>query len=100
MTMQTNLLASFEPLEWSEETYANAPPFTIESVSGRVFLVARDHGSETTLDCLSSSLGLKKRTQGHVTYLVSRANAIRALREFDPILPIIMTAVERPSSVP
>ena len=38
---------------------------------------------EATLDKISSSLGLKKVRQGHVSYLVSRGYAVKALREFD-----------------
>ena len=43
----------------------------------------RDGDVETTLDRISSSLGLKKVRQGHVSYLVSRGYAVKALREFD-----------------
>jgi hypothetical protein len=83
MTTQANLLASFRPNDWSEESYVKAPPFVIENNSGRVFLVPRDADVEATLDGISTLLGLKKRKQGHVSYLVSRASAIKTLREFD-----------------
>ena len=83
MTTQTRLLASFKPTEWHEEVYVKAPPFVTESISGRVFLLPRDQDVEATLDPISSQLGLKKRKQGHTSYLVSRASALRALREFD-----------------
>jgi hypothetical protein len=76
-------MASFRPGEWGEEDYARAPPYVMENNSGRVFLVPRDHYVEATLDSVSPLLGLKKRRQGHVSYLVSRADAIKALRQFD-----------------
>lgn len=83
MTVQTALLGSFSPIEWNEETYAKDPPFVMENTMGRAFLVPRDIEVETTMDSKSTLLGLKKRRQGHVSYLVSRANSIKALREFD-----------------
>jgi hypothetical protein len=83
MTTLTRLLVSFRPSEWNEEAYVRGPPFTTENTSGRVFLVPRDDDVEVTLDGISTLLGLKKRRQGHASYVVSRANAIKALREFD-----------------
>jgi len=77
------LFGSFRPTEWSEEVYTRKPPFVAESMSGRVFVVPRDLDAEATLDRISSSLGLKKVRQGHVSYLVSRGYAVKALREFD-----------------
>jgi hypothetical protein len=55
----------------------------VETISGRVFLVPRDYEVEATLDRISSSLGLKKVRQGHVSYLVSKGHAVKGLREFD-----------------
>jgi hypothetical protein len=77
------LFASFRPTDWSEEAYTRRPPFVVETVSGRVFVVPRDLAAESTLDKISSSLGLKKVRQGHVSYLVHRGFAVKALREFD-----------------
>ncbi len=83
MTMQTVLLASFDPAEWKEEIYSKGPPFMIENTIGGVFLVPRDSDVEQMMDGITAPLGLKKRKQGHTSYLVSRSNAIKALREFD-----------------
>jgi len=77
------LFGSFTPIDWREEAYTKHPPFTVETVSGRVFIVPRDFMVESILDGLSSSLGLKKVRQGHVSYLVSRGYAVKGLREFD-----------------
>jgi len=77
------LFGSFRPTEWNEEGYTRRPPFVVETMSGRVFIVPRDLDAEGTLDKVSPSLGLKKVRQGHVSYLVSRGYAIKALREFD-----------------
>jgi len=77
------LFGSFTPIDWREEAYTKHPPFTVETVSGRVFIVPRDYVVESILDGLSSSLGLKKVRQGHVSYLVSRGYAVKGLREFD-----------------
>lgn len=83
MTIQSHLLASFRPPDWIEEAYVKAPPFAVENIPGIVLLVPRDAGAEATIDEIAPMLGLKKRRQGHVSYLVSRASAIRALGEFD-----------------
>jgi hypothetical protein len=83
MTLRIQLLTSFQPLEWNEEAYVKSPPFVTENTRGRVFLVPRDADVEATLDSISAPLGLKKRKQGHTSYLVSRANATKTLREFD-----------------
>lgn len=83
MKIPLGLFGSFRPTEWSEEVYTRRPPFETESMSGRVFVVPRDLDAEATLDRISSSLGLKKMRQGHVSYLVSRGYAVKALREFD-----------------
>ncbi|HYC12156.1 MAG TPA: hypothetical protein VEC02_05795 [Nitrososphaerales archaeon] len=76
-------MASFRPAEWNEEAYVNSPPFSTERAAGKVLLVPRDASAESSLEHLTPLLGLKKRRQGHVSYLVSRASSIRALREFD-----------------
>jgi len=78
-----SLFGSFRPTDWREEAYISRPPFTIETISGRVFLIPRDHEVESMLDAISASLGLKKVRQGHTSYVVSRGYAIKALREFD-----------------
>lgn len=78
-----SLFSSFRPTDWNEVTYTKHPPFVVETVSGRVFVVPRDLEAESALDRISSPLGLKKVHQGHVSYLVHRGYAIRALRDFD-----------------
>ena len=78
-----SLFGAFRPTDWNEEAYTRHPPFVVETVSGRVFVVPRDSMDEATLDRISSSLGLKKVRQGHVSYLVQRGSAVKALREFD-----------------
>ena len=78
-----SLFSSFKPTEWAEGAYTRNPPFTVETASGRVFVVPRDPQAESILDGISSSLGLKKVKQGHVSYLVSKGPAIKGLREFD-----------------
>jgi len=77
------LFGAFRPADWHEEIYTMHPPFTMESVSGRVYVYPRDLEAESALDKASSSLGLKKEREGRTRYLVSRSNAIKALREFD-----------------
>lgn len=77
------LLGSFKPTDWGEETFTRRPPFVVEAVSGRVFVLPRDTEAEVLLDRVSSSMGLKKVRQGHVSYLVSRGHAVKALREFE-----------------
>jgi len=76
------LFGVFRPTEWTEEAYIRRPPFMVESISGRVFVTPRDDLAEAALDGISS-FGLKKVRQGHTSYLVSRGNAIKGLREFD-----------------
>ena len=83
MKIPLSLFGSFRPTDWREEAYTKRPPFIIEMISGRVFLVPRDHEVESVLDAMSPSLGLKKVRQGHVSYVVSRGHAVKALREFD-----------------
>jgi hypothetical protein len=78
-----SLFGSFRPTDWSELSYTRHPPFVAETTSGRVFVVPRDSLSESVLDKISPSLGLKKVRQGHISYLVSRGYAVKALREFD-----------------
>jgi hypothetical protein len=86
MTTRTRLLASFSPVEWAEEAYVSSPPFSVEKVAGRAVLIPRDAEAESALEHLTPLLGLKKRRQGHVSYMVSRAGALRTLREFDWIV--------------
>jgi len=83
MKIPMDLFGSFRPTDWSEEAYTRHPPFVVETVSGRVFLVPRDSSAEGTLDGIAMSLGLKKVRQGHISYLVQRGSAVKALREFD-----------------
>ncbi|HUK80256.1 MAG TPA: hypothetical protein VLU91_06295 [Nitrososphaerales archaeon] len=83
MKVPLALFGSFKPTEWNEEAYTRHPPFVVETVSGRVFMVPRDYETEAALDKISSPLGLKKVHQGHISYLVHRGYAIRALRDFD-----------------
>ena len=78
-----HLFGAFRPAEWNEEAYTRHPPFVVEAASGRVFLVPRDSSAEATVDRIASSLGLKKVRQGHVSYVVHRGSAVKALREFD-----------------
>ncbi len=78
-----DLFGSFRPTDWNEESYARHPPFVVEAVSGRVFVVPRDSAAEATLDMVAPSLGLKKVRQGHVSYLVQRGSTVKAFREFD-----------------
>jgi len=77
------LFGAFRPTEWNEEGYTKRPPFTTETISGRVFVVPRDPEVEAALDKLSAPLNLKKTRQRRPTYLVSRDNSLKALREFD-----------------
>lgn len=83
MKVPMSLFGSFRPTDWSEEAYTRRPPFVVETVSGHVFVVPRDSEAESALDNVSSSLGLKKVRQGHISYLVHRGYAIKGLREFD-----------------
>ncbi|HME19681.1 MAG TPA: hypothetical protein VKF15_08105 [Nitrososphaerales archaeon] len=86
MTARTKLLASFRPAIWAEVAYVKSPPFVVDMAAGRVVLVPRDAEAESGLEHLTPVLGLKKRRQGRVSYIVSRASAIRTLREFDWIV--------------
>ena len=83
MKVPMSLFGAFRPTEWSEEAYTTHPPFVVETVTGQVFVLPRDYSAESSLDRVSSSLGLKKVRQGHVSYLVHRGHAVKALREFD-----------------
>lgn len=83
MKVPMSVFGSFRPTDWNEETYTKRPPFAVETISGRVFVVPRDFAAESVLDGLSPSLGLKKVRQGHISYLVSRGHAVKALRGFD-----------------
>ena len=83
MKIPIGMFGSFRPTDWSEEAYTRHPPFVVETVSGRVFVVPRDSAAESALDGIAPSLGLKKVRQGHVSYLVQRGSSVKALREFD-----------------
>lgn len=78
-----SLFGSFKPTEWSEDAYTSSPPFTTQTLLGRVYLIPRDYHVEETLDVISSSLGLKVASQGRRGFLVSKGYAVKALREFD-----------------
>jgi hypothetical protein len=86
MSNLTRLLGAFSPREWAEQAYVSSPPFATETAFGRTSLIPRDADAEAALDGLGRAIGLKKRRQGHVSYLVSRADAVRALRQFDWIV--------------
>jgi len=77
------LFGAFRPTECNEEMYTKRPPFTTQTISGRVFIMPRDPEVETILDKLSAPLSLKKTRQRRTNYLVSRDHALKALREFD-----------------
>lgn len=83
METPIRLFGAFNVTEWSEDAYVYRPPFVVENTSGKVFVIPRDTQAESALDSISSSLGLKKVRQGHVSYLVNRGRGIKALREFD-----------------
>ena len=83
MKIPMSLFGSFRPTDWSEQNYITRPPFVVETASGRVFVVPRDSLSESVIDTISHSLGLRKVRQGHTSYLVSRGHSVKALREFD-----------------
>ena len=83
MKIPLSLFGAFRPADWHEEVYTRHPPFTVENISGRVYAYPRDSETESALDKVSSSLGLKKERRGRVRYLVSRGHTIKALREFD-----------------
>jgi hypothetical protein len=82
MAAREALLATFLPSEWNEKAYANGPPFTMEDELGRVYLVPRDRDAEAKLSGISLSLGMKK-ARGRPGYIVSRADAVKAIREFE-----------------
>ena len=83
MKIPMNLFGNFRPTEWNESAYISSPPFTVETLSGRTYLVPRDYHMEETLDVISPSLGLKRAGQVHRRFLVSRGYAVKAVREFD-----------------
>jgi hypothetical protein len=78
-----SLLGSFSPSQWTEDLYVRAPPFSLESNAGRTHVIPADSAAEELLDNLTRSLGLVKRKQGRVQYLVKRSESIKALRLFD-----------------
>jgi hypothetical protein len=83
MVTPLRFLGLFPPTDWTEENYTRGPPFTIETVMGQVSVLPRDGTIESMLDANASALGLKKREQGHVSYTINKASAVKALREFD-----------------
>ncbi len=83
MASALSLLGSFSPSDWSEELYGRLPPYVLENAGGKVLLLPMKNHAELVLDDLSSSLGLKKRKQGHTYYVVNKGDAIRAFRQFD-----------------
>lgn len=78
-----NLLGSFSPSQWTEELYVRAPPFVIETSAGHAYIMPADSNIEETLDNLSRSLGLVKRKQIPVRYLVNKSDSVKSLRLFD-----------------
>jgi hypothetical protein len=78
-----SLLGSFSPSQWSEELYIRAPPFSLEHTAGRIHIIPVDSGAEEALDSLTRALGLVKRKQGRVQYLVKRSDSAKTLRLFD-----------------
>ncbi|MDG6996053.1 MAG: hypothetical protein JRN52_09020 [Nitrososphaerota archaeon] len=77
------LLGSFTPDQWTEELYVRAPPFVVENTAGRVQVIPFDSETLEILDNLTRSLGLVKRKQEYVRYIVNRSDSIKALRLFD-----------------
>lgn len=78
-----SLLGSFSPSQWTEEVCIRAPPFSIENTAGRIHIIPIDSSAEEALDGLTHSLGLVKRNQGRVQYLVNRSDSAKTLRLFD-----------------
>ena len=83
MKIPMSLFGSFRPTEWNEDAYTSNPPFIVETLSGRTYLVPRDYHVEEALDGISSSLGLKRASQGRRRFLVSQGHSAQALRQFD-----------------
>lgn len=77
------LLGAFPPNQWTEDLYVRAPPFIVENMPGRVHVIPSDSEAQEILDNVARPLGFVKRKQGHVRYLVSRSDSIKALRLFD-----------------
>ena len=77
------LLGSFSPGQWTEELYVRAPPFTLENTAGRVHIIPIDTATEEVLESLAHFLGLVKRKQARVQFLVNRSESLRTLRLFD-----------------
>jgi hypothetical protein len=78
-----SLLGLYSPSLWTEDLYIESPPFLVENSSGRIHIIPVDSSSEEVLDNVSKSLGLVKRRQGQLRYLVNRTDSTRALRLFD-----------------
>ena len=83
MPAALSLLGSFAPLDWSEELYGRLPPDVLENVGGKVLIFPMKTQVELVLDERCSSLGLKKRKQGHTYYVVTKSDSIRAFRQFE-----------------
>lgn len=83
MQVPLALLGSFSPGQWTEELYVRAPPFVLEEASGRIHIIPSDASTEEILDNLTHALGLIKRKQGQVQYLVNRSDSRKTLRVFD-----------------
>jgi hypothetical protein len=77
-----NLLGAFAPSEWNEETFIKKPPFSLEGSGGKAFATPTDPSTEVTLDRLSKTMGLKKRKQGSVHYLITKGSSLKAFRQF------------------
>ncbi|MDG7000674.1 MAG: hypothetical protein JRN15_16385 [Nitrososphaerota archaeon] len=77
------LLGAFPPNQWTEDLYVRAPPFVIENMPGRIHVIPADSNVQEVLDNVARSVGFVKRKQGHVRYLVSKSDSIKALRLFD-----------------
>ncbi len=78
-----SLLGSFSPSQWTEEAYVRAPPFSLENTAGRIHIIPIDSVAEEALDGLTRRLGLVKRKQGRIQYLVTRSDSAKTLRLFD-----------------
>lgn len=77
-----DLLGSFTPSQWSEEAFIKKPPFLLENNGGKAFATPTDPDTEIILDRLSRTMGLKKRKQGHMHYLITKGNSLKAFRQF------------------
>lgn len=79
-----DLLGSFSPIEWEEKSYIRSPPYRLETTGGgRLLLAPSDTSTEAVLDKLSRSLGLTKRKQIPISFIVNRTESAKVLRTFD-----------------